>query len=61
MFRRHEVRVLNSGSYVMVYQRTGQQSLLDINFFDGDRSVSDAENMKAALEEAIQIAKTWSK
>ena len=50
----------NTGTYVMVYQRPDEAPRLDVNFFDGDQTVENAERLYSLLDNAIAKAKKWA-
>jgi hypothetical protein len=50
-----------SGTYVMAYQRPGEAPMLDLNFFDGDRSIQDARRHRDLLTKALETAARWEK
>jgi hypothetical protein len=50
--------VKNAGGYVHVYLGGGDRICLDLNFFDGDRSLSEAIALRATLDNAIEYAKS---
>jgi hypothetical protein len=59
-YRRTDIRVGGeTGAYVTVYQRVGETPLLDLNFFDGDRSMDEAVLRAKALMTAWEIAAAW--
>lgn len=59
-YRREDFSLPNGGSYVSVFQRPGEEVLLDINFFDGDNDLEHAKARHKLLGEAILQAKRWS-
>lgn len=50
---------VQSGCYVMVYQRPEESPRLDVNFFDGDHNVEHAEELYRLLDNAIAKARKW--
>ncbi len=47
------------GAYIHCFQRPGGLSLADVNFFDGERSLKDLREMRAALDKAIVEMTAW--
>ena len=58
-FRRETIAVEGAGTYVLVYQRPGEDPIADLNFFDGDRSASDLPKMAEALAKAERLMAKW--
>ena len=59
-YRREDIKVgPESGSYVTVYQRPGEEPKADLNFFDGDRSRGDVSRLAEALVKAEQLMIRW--
>jgi len=44
---------------VTVFQRVGEQPVLDINFFDGNRDMDESVLRVKALERAWELASIW--
>jgi hypothetical protein len=57
--RRQEFRNAGSGAYILVYQRPGEQPMLDFNFFDGDREVDEAKKLGELVERALVQVEAW--
>jgi len=47
------------GSYIEVYQRPGEDPMLDLNFFEGNRSIVEASKLSEALVDAVKISRRW--
>lgn len=47
--------VKDQGGYIQVYSR-GRNPSLDLNFFDGERSLQETIDLRDALNEAIEFA-----
>ena len=59
-YRREDVRVgPDTGAYVTVYQRPGEEPKADLNFFDGDCSTGEVSLLAAALVKAERIMIRW--
>jgi len=58
-FRREDLPVEKEGAYVTVYQRPGEAPFIDINFFEGNRTVPEAIRRQRTLTKAVRLAKTW--
>lgn len=48
-----------TGAYVTVYQRPGEAPMLDLNFYDGDRSMDEAMLRAQTLMLAHELASHW--
>lgn len=59
--KRKEIRLPNSGTYVLCFQRPDEKPLADLAFFDGDRSLREVEDMIYALLDAAEWMRKNSK
>jgi len=59
-YRKMDFKEPQAGSYVTVYQRPGEDVMLDVQFFDGDRNLDEAILCKRLLDAAIKQAREWS-
>ncbi len=59
--KRAAFKTASSGTYVMVYQRPGEAPMLDLNFFDGDRSIQEVRHHLEILTKALATADRWAK
>lgn len=59
-YRRVDFRVGGlTGAYITVYQRVDEAPLLDLAFFDGDRSLEETRLRIQALTRAHKLASIW--
>lgn len=59
-YRRADFKEPLAGSYVTVYQHPGESAMLDVQFFNGDRTLDEAIFLKRLLDKAIEKAREWS-
>jgi hypothetical protein len=57
-FRRKDFKG-RGGTYVTVYQRSNEEPHIDLNFFDGERSLDEAKKMIDVLEDAVVQVEEW--
>lgn len=59
-YRREDIRVgPESGSYITVYQRPGEEPMADLNLFDGDRTYSEVSALSDAMSKARDLILRW--
>lgn len=58
-FRSKTFNVEGTGSYVVLFQRPGEDIKFDLEFFDGNRSHQDTIKMAETLEAALSLADDW--
>jgi len=57
--KRQEFKFENSGSYALAFQRNGERPLIDLAFFDGDRSIEECKQLRTLLDRAIACSEMW--
>lgn len=58
-YRSESFSVEGIGGYIVIHQRPGELVRLDINFFDGDRTIVQSIHRVELLIKAIEKAKEW--
>ena len=49
------------GAYAQLFQRPGESPLLDLNFFEGERSLAEAKILLKILGDAVVEMEGWAK
>lgn len=61
-FRSKTEGVKDLGAYTQVFQRPDMdEPLIDLNFFDGDKTIAEVKRMRTILDAAIAKAEEWNK
>lgn len=60
-FRKINFSHTDCGSYVTLYQNPGREPLLDLNFFEGDRTIQQSRILSQMLSRALARAEKWKK
>jgi hypothetical protein len=58
-YRRENFGHPSTGAYITVYQRPGEKVMLDLNFFDGDKTFGDCALLRMILMNAMEQARKW--
>jgi len=60
-FRKQDFRVEGSGSYVCVFQRPGENVLIECCFFGENMTVQETVHRHKAMTDAIALGQEWDK